>query len=71
MHVQWPRIVCVVERGWAEAVFVGEKNTVADNSADKFKRTGNKSQPVGAKNDQHVNTRSFVVRCDRMWPSTQ
>ena len=26
---------------------------------------------VGAENDQHVNICSFVVRCDRMWPSTQ
>ena len=26
---------------------------------------------VGVENDQHVNTCSFTVRCDRMWPSTQ
>ena len=26
---------------------------------------------VGAESDQHVNICSFVVRCDRMWPSTQ
>jgi len=26
---------------------------------------------VGAESDQHVNIYSFVVRCDRMWPSTQ
>ena len=26
---------------------------------------------VGAKSDQQVNICSFVVRCDRMWPSTQ
>ena len=25
---------------------------------------------VGAKSDQHVNIYSFVVRYDRMWPST-
>ena len=26
---------------------------------------------VGAKSDQHVNICSFVVHCDRRWPSTQ
>ena len=26
---------------------------------------------VGAKSDQQVNIYSFVVHCDRMWPSTQ
>ena len=26
---------------------------------------------VGAESDQHVNICSFVVCCDRMWPSTQ
>ena len=26
---------------------------------------------VSAKSDQHINIYSFVVRCDRMWPSTQ
>ena len=26
---------------------------------------------VGVESDQHVNICSFVVRCDRMWPSTQ
>ena len=29
------------------------------------------SPSVGAESDQHVNICSFVVRCDRMWPSTQ
>ena len=26
---------------------------------------------VSAESDQHINISSFVVRCDRMWPSTQ
>jgi len=26
---------------------------------------------VGAENDQHINTCSFAVRCDRMWHSSQ
>ena len=26
---------------------------------------------VGAKSDQQVNIYSFIVHCDRMWPSTQ
>ena len=26
---------------------------------------------VGAKSDQQVNICSFIVRCDRIWPSTQ
>ena len=26
---------------------------------------------VGAESDQHVNICSFVVYCDRVWPSTQ
>ena len=26
---------------------------------------------VGAESDKHINIRSFAIRCDRMWPSTQ
>ena len=29
------------------------------------------NQDVGTESDQLVNIYSFVVRCDRMWPSTQ
>ena len=28
-------------------------------------------ESVGAESDQHINIYNFVVRCDRMWPSTQ
>ena len=36
-----------------------------------IKRVRNDNGSVGAKSDQHINICSFVVRCDRMWPSTQ
>ena len=33
--------------------------------------TDEENDHVGAESDQHVSICSFVVRCDRMWPSTQ
>ena len=40
-----------------------------DDSFDDTNRRFVRS--VGAESDRHINIYSFIVRCDRRWPSTQ